>query len=220
MKITKFTLLFFAIVSIAIAAGCAQTGGSNVNTTTQAVATPEPTPDKDAIVAEITRMEKDWPRILKEKDGAAVRRMEADDVILLAYNGMLGSKEQDIKDIEAGNLTFESWEVSEVNVKVIDKDAAVASLLMTITGASFKIDESHSENISGHYRALDTFARRNGQWQVVASSIVKLNKEAEQALNAAAMPSPASASTPMTKSSPATRPATPRRSPPPPPANQ
>ena len=220
MKITQFTLWFVAIVLVAVAAGCAQTGGSNVNTTTVSVGTPEPTPDKDAIVAEITRMEKDWPRILREKDGAAVRRMEADDVILLAYTGMLGSKEQDVKDIEAGNLTFDSWDVSEINVKVIDKDAAVASLLMTITNAKFKIDESHSENISGHYRALDTFARRNGQWQVVASSIVKLTKEAEQALSPTATPTPATTSTPITKSSPAARPAVTRRPPPTPPANQ
>jgi len=215
MKITKFGVLLIGVL-VAVTAGCTQSQKANVNTTSENVATPEPTPDKDAIVAEITRIEKDWPRILKEKDGAAVRRIEADDVILLAYNGMLGSKEQDIKDIEAGNLTFESWEVSEVNVKVVNKDAAVASLLMTITGAKFKVDESHSEDISGHYRAVDTFARRNGQWQVVASSLVKLTKEAEQALSPTATPTPAS--TPLTKSSPAARPAASRR--PLPPANQ
>ncbi|HEV8139156.1 MAG TPA: nuclear transport factor 2 family protein [Pyrinomonadaceae bacterium] len=219
MKITKFTLLFLAIVSLAVAAACTQPGTSNINTTSQTVATPEPTPDKDAIVAEITRMEKDWPRILREKDGAAVRRMEADDVILLAYTGMLGSKEQDVKDIEAGNLTFDSWDVSELNVKVIDNDAAVASLLMTIKNAKYT-DGSHTEDFSGHYRALDTFARRNGQWQVVASSVVKLTRNAEQSLAATAMPSPAASSTPTTKSSPATKPAATRRPTPPPPANQ
>jgi hypothetical protein len=101
MKVTKFTLWFVAIVSITAAAGCTQPKSSDVNTTTQTLATPEPTPDKDAIVAEITRMENDWPRIWKEKDGAAVRRIEADDIILLSFSGMLGSKEQDIKDVGA-----------------------------------------------------------------------------------------------------------------------
>ena len=222
MKITKLMLLFLAIFSIGLAGGCSQTQSGNVNTTSQAVATPEPTPDKDAIAAEITRMEKDWPRILKEKDGAAVRRMEADDVVLLNFIGMLGSKEQDIKDIEAGNLTFDSWDISEINVKVIDKDAAVASLLMTIKNAKYK-DGSNSEDISGHYRALDTFARRNGQWQVVASSVVKLTREAEQALTATANPSPAAATSPVTKASPAAKPAATatRRTPAPsPPTNQ
>ena len=216
MKITKLTFLFLAIVSMGVAAGCSQSG----NTTSQVAATPEPTPDKNAIVAEITRMEKDWPRIWKEKDGAAIRRVEADDIILLSFSGMLGSKEQDVKDAEAGNMKFESWDVSEINVKVIDNDAAVASLLMTLKNGSFKIDESHSENISGHYRALDTFTRRNGQWQVVASSVVKLTKEAEAALTVAATPTPTSSATPMTKASPKAKPAATRKPAPSPPANQ
>lgn len=218
MKITNFMLSLVAMVSIALAAGCTQPR-SDVNTTGQTVATPEPTPDKEAIAAEITRIEKDWPRIMKEKDGASVRRIEADDIILLTFTGMLSSKEQDVKDAEAGNMTFDSWDVSEINVKVIDKDAAVASLLMTLTKAKFKIDESHSEEISGHYRALDTFARRNGQWQVVASSIVKLDRNAEQSLAATPVASPASSSTQTTKPSPP-KPAATRRPPTPPPSNQ
>jgi len=215
MKITKLVLLFITVIGIALTTGCTQTPNANSGTTTQNVATPEPTPDKAAIVAEITRMENDWPRILREKDGAAVRRMEADDIILLNFIGMLGSKEQDIKDIEAGNMTFDSWEVSELNVKVIDSDAAVASLLMTITNAKYT-DGTHTDNLSGHYRAVDTFARRNGHWQVVASSVVRLTKEAEQSLSPTATPTPAS--TPTTKSSPA-RPAATRRPPPLPPTN-
>ena len=219
MKTTKLVLLFVAVIGIALTTGCTQTPNANSGTTTQNVATPEPTPDKAAIAAEITRIENDWPRILREKDGATVRRIEADDIILLSFTGMLGSKEQDIKDIEAGHMTFDSWDVSELNVKVIDSDAAVASLLMTIKNAKFT-DGTHTEDISGHYRALDTFARRNGQWQVVASSVVKLTREAEQALTATATPSPAPSSTPITKSSPAAKPAPTRRPPPPPPANQ
>jgi len=221
MKVTKFTLWFVAIVSITAAAGCTQPKSSDVNTTTQTLATPEPTPDKDAIVAEITRMENDWPRIWKEKDGAAVRRIEADDIILLSFSGMLGSKEQDIKDVGAGNLTFESWDVSEINVKIIDNDAAVAGILMTLTKAKYS-DGANTEDVSGHYRALDTFARRNGQWQVVASSVVKLSRDAEQSLAATKIPSPAPSNTPMIKSSPAATPKPPatRRPPSPPPANQ
>ena len=220
MKHTKLALLSVAVISLALSAACTQTRNTNTGTANQNTATPEPTPDKDAIVAEITRLEKDWPRIWKEKDGAAVRRVEADDVILLSFTGMLGSKEQDVKDAEAGNTTFESWDVSELNVKVIDSNAAVASLLMTLKNAKYKLDESHSEDISGHYRALDTFARRNGQWQVVASTVVKLTPDAERALLPAAMASPVS-STPALKASPPARPpATRKAAPPPSPPNQ
>lgn len=223
------TLLFIAIISVALTAACTQTQKTNTNATSETIATPAPTPDKETIAAEITRMEKDWPRIMKEKDGATVRRIEADDIILLSFTGVLSSKEQDIKDAEAGNMTFDAWDVSEISVKVIDNDAAVASVLMSLSNAKFKIDESHSENISGHYRALDTFARRNGQWQVVASSVVKLSPEAESALTATASPTPPASTTPANKPSPATkpspklspvRPQIPHKMPSPPPANQ
>jgi ketosteroid isomerase-like protein len=218
MKNTTLTLISAVIITLGITAACTQPQNANTNVATQNVATPEPTPDRDAIVAEITRIEKDWPRIMKEKDGAAVRRLEADDIILLSYEGGLGSKEQDIKDIEAGDLTFDSWDLSELSVKVIDNDAAVASFLMTIKNAKYK----DGSNISGYYRAVDTFARRNGQWQIVASTVVKLSPAAERSLTATASPTPPESSTPTPRSSPSPRPrpAATRRPPSPPPANQ
>ena len=97
--------------------GCSTPKNTNTAPTTN-MATPEATPDTAAIVAEVTRIEKDWPRILKERDGATARRIEADDILLVYPDGSTGGKEQDIKDIEAGNLTFESWELSDINVKV------------------------------------------------------------------------------------------------------
>ena len=114
-----------------------------------------------------------------------------------------------MKDVEAGNLTFETWEISELQVKPLGNDAAVATLLITVKNGKYKVAENRSQDISGRYRAMDTFARRNGQWQIVASSLVKLTPDAERELAAAASASP--------KASPAPK-ASPTRRPPPPPA--
>src|SRR5712692_7160540 len=43
--------------------GCASP--QNTNTNTVSMATPEPTPDRAAIEAELTKIENDWPRIIK-----------------------------------------------------------------------------------------------------------------------------------------------------------
>ncbi len=102
-----------AMISIAIGAfasfqvGCSNSPTANSNTI--AVATPEPTPDKAAVTAELTKIENDWPRIIKERDGAAVRRVEADDIVIIYPDGGTGNKEQDAKDIESGSLTADSW---------------------------------------------------------------------------------------------------------------
>src|SRR5947208_3780442 len=87
--------------------------------------TSEPTPDKAAIEAQLKALEYDWPRIVKERDGAAVRKLESDDIILVYPDGADGNKEADIKDIEAGELSNEPQEVVEVTVNVLDNDAAV-----------------------------------------------------------------------------------------------
>src|SRR6266436_7075890 len=116
--------LSIAVLSMATALmvvaqfGCASP--QNTNTNTVRVATAEPTPDKAAIEAELIRIENDWPRIIKEHDAATVRRIEADDVSIIYPDGSTGNKEQDAKDIEAGTVTADSWEISDIKVNVLD----------------------------------------------------------------------------------------------------
>ena len=205
MKNTKLivTVAAFAVVTF----GCANP--QNTNTSTAPAATPEATPDRAAISAELTRIENDWPRILRDRDGAAVRRFEADDVVIVYPDGSLGGKEQDVKDIEAGNITYEQWAISDVNVKVLDADSAVVSVLINVTKGKYKLPNGQQSDISGSYRSVDTFARRNGQWQLVGSATVP-------AKGATANPSPSvAAASPM--SSPPAKPSPTRRPPPPPP---
>ncbi len=213
MKNKTLTLVFIAIVTVTLTAACTPTQNANTGTN-QNMATPEPTPDKAAIVTEITRIENDWPRIIKDRDAAAIRKIEADDAVIVYPDGSLGGKEQDIKDMEAGNLSYESWDISELNVKVLDADSAVATLRLDVKNGKYKLPNGKEQNISGTYRSIDTFARRNGQWQIVASATTPV-----QAPAAAASPMPsASVSAPTPKSSPVARPT--RKVPPPPPANQ
>lgn len=221
MKMSKSIAVLLAGIALAVMTTACKPA-ENPNTTTTTTATPAATPDTAAIVAEITRLENDWPRIIRERDAAALRRFEADDVILLYFNGTRGTKEIDLKDTEAGSLTFDAWEISELQVKPLGNDAAVATLLITVKNGKYKVAENRTQDISGHYRALDTFARRNGQWQIVASSLVKLSPEAERELAAAASASPtaspATTASPTTKAPSAPKAAPTRRTPPPMPA--
>src|SRR6266850_1055802 len=133
----------FSVVVLAMATallafsqfGCASPQNTNTSTVT---ATPEPTPDKTAIEAELTKIENDWPRIIKERDGATVRRIEADDVVIVYPDGSM-----------------------------VNKDSAVVTLRYTVKNAKIKSPDGKSLDVSGQYLSLDTFARRNGQWQFV-----------------------------------------------------
>jgi len=213
MKITTLTFFCIAIVTLGLTIACTPSPNANSNVASQNMATPEPTPDKQAIAAEITRIENDWPRIIKDRDGAAVRKIEADDVVIVYPDGSSGGKDQDIKDMEAGNLTYEGWDISELSIKVLNADSAVATMRIDVKNGKYKMPNGKEQNISGTYRSIDTFARRNGQWQIVASATTPV-----QAPAAAASPTPATASTPAAKASPPKPSAT--RRPPLPPVNQ
>src|SRR6266568_5928508 len=192
----------FALVLVTAIAGLLQFGCANpqpTNTSTNAnMAVAEATPDKAAIEAEITRIENDWPRIIKEHDAATVRRIEADDEVIVYPDGTPGGKDQDLKDIESGALSADSWEVSEIAIKVLDKDSAIATVRSVVKGGKYKTPDGKTNDMSGEYRSVDTFVRRNEQWQLIASATVPVPKNAP----AAAMTSPTPKSSPSMKPSP------------------
>lgn len=174
--------------------GC--TAPQNSNTSTVSTATPEPTPDKAAIEAALIKIENDWPRIIKEHDAAAVRRIEADDAVFIYPDGSLGDKAQDIKDMEAGSLSADSWEVADLKVNVLSNDEAVVSGRSIVKGGKYKSPDGKIQDISGEYRWVDTYARRNGQWQIVAGATTPVMKGAMAAASPSPKASPAAYATP------------------------
>lgn len=179
--------------------GC--TSPQPTTSTNTNMATPAPTPDKAAIETELLRIENDFARVLKERDGEAIRRVEADDIVEIIPDGSTSTKAQDIADIQAGNLSVDSWEVVEAKVTVLDSDAAFVSGRTVIKGGKAKGPDGKSMDISGEYRFLDTFARRDGQWKLVATAIVKI----QQPATASTKPSPSPSASPAMKASPAAK---------------
>src|SRR5712671_6923338 len=108
------SVVTFSLVAVLLAFaqfGCAApqpTVSTNTN-----MAIPAPTPDKAAIETELKKIENDWPRVLKEHDADAIRRVEADDLVEIVPDGSTTTKAQDVIDIQAGNLTADSWDVVE-----------------------------------------------------------------------------------------------------------
>jgi len=206
------TLVLVTVIAGLLQLGCANPQPTNTSTNAN-MAVAEATPDKAAIEAEITRIENDWPRIVKEHDAAAVRRFEADDAVFVYPDGSLGGKDQDIKDIGSGALSADSWEVSEVAIKVLDKDSAIATVRSVVKGGKYKTPDGKTNDMSGEYRSVDTFVRRNEQWQLISYAMVQVRGP-----SSAAMTSPTPKASPSMKPSPTakTSPAMKTMSPPPP----
>lgn len=171
------------------------------------------TVDTAAIEAELLRIENDWPRIIKEKDVTAVGRVEADDVVIVYPDGNVGSKQQDLNDIGSGAFTADDIDLSDLKVKVLDSDAAVVTGQTEIKNGKYKMADGKVIDTSGRFRFVDTFARRNGEWKLVAAISTKIT--AMPAASASPAASPAMRATPAASpaASPAVRAPSPRSSP-------
>ncbi|HSP61427.1 MAG TPA: nuclear transport factor 2 family protein [Pyrinomonadaceae bacterium] len=186
--------------------GCA---GPQPTTSTNAnMATPAPTPDKGAIETELKKIENDWPRIMKEHDTSTVKRVEADDAVFVYPDGSIGDKTQDVKDMESGALSAESWEIADLKVNVLDNDTAVVSGRSIVKGGKYKMPDGKTQDISGEYRWIDTYARRNGQWQLVAgvSTPVMKGPATKPTPSLSPSPSPSTKASPAAKASPTVKP--------------
>lgn len=211
MKRRLFTVAILLVMALfaLVQVGC--TNPQDNSNAPANVATPEATPDTAAIEKELLRVENDWPRVMKERDGQAVRRVDADDAYLLGFDGSMATKEEDAKFIESGNLSTDSVEMGDLKVKVLDKDAAVVTGTITIKGGKIKA-QNKILDVSGQYRFVDTFARQNSEWKLVASSSVKVLAPAAPTASPTpkALPtpaaSPAAGVAPVPKPSPVVRP--------------
>src|ERR1043165_132433 len=192
--ITLSTLVSIIFISLTGCSNQPKPGGNS-----NGVAT-EPTPDKAAIEAQLKAMEYDWPRILKERDGAAVRKLEADDIVILSPDGSEGSKEGDIKDIESGQMADDPQEVADVTVNVLNNDTAVVRSRTTVKGDNHVLSDGKCQTIIHEFRTVDTFVRRNGQWQIVATATVPVRNPGP-AITPSASASPANGR-PTTRTSP------------------
>lgn len=211
MKLKGVLAVFCLGVSLVILSGCHRDSETNRSAQEANTDSGKETVDTAPIQAELMRIENDWPRILKQKDIAAVQRVEADDVIIVYPDGALGDKAQDIKDIGSGALTAESWEVTDLKVNVLNKDSAVATGRIIVKNGKYKAPDGKSIEISGQYRFIDTFARRNGEWKLVAGASVPVRQpgpSASPTTNAspAVKTSPATVASPGSQASPATKP--------------
>ena len=201
------TAIYLALVTVVSAiilgsAGC-QPAAPDTN---RNAATAEPTKEAfnpAAIETEVLKLDREWANVIKTRDVEAMRRIEADDVILTYPDGAVGTKADDIRDIESGNITAESFDILEAKVKVLDADAAVVTGRSVIKNGKYKRPDGKQINISGEYRFTDVFARRNGTWQVVASQATQIDPVAAAAAAAAASRSPKTSPSPTVSASPA-----------------
>ena len=121
----------------------------------------------NSVENQIKEREQGWAQATVKEGAAAVDQYEADDIFDTDPSGRVTDKAQDKTDLSSGDLKFQSIEVSDLKVHIYG-DTAVAAGTSTVKG-TYK-----GQDISGKYRFTDTWVKRHGKWQAVASQSTKI----------------------------------------------
>jgi len=116
---------------------------------------------------ELIKIEKDWGEAYLKKDVALLDRILADDYMQTDSEGNFITRAQDLADLKSGAYVETSGVQDNVKVRVYG-DAAV------VTGRSTVKAQYKGKDASGQFQWTDTFIRRDGRWQCVASHISRI----------------------------------------------
>ena len=100
-------------------------------------------------------------------DTATLDRLWADDHIFTNPLGVVQSKAQRLAEIKAGGRKLESFSVADVEVRAYG-DTAVVTSRATLKG------QRQGQDISGQYRGIDVYVKKQGRWQVVAAQATRI----------------------------------------------
>jgi ketosteroid isomerase-like protein len=115
----------------------------------------------------IRQIESDWGDAFLRRDMATLDRLMADEYILTDPLGNVRSKGESLAAIQTNEVSFESTESDNVNVR-INGDTAV------VTGRSTFRGRYKGWSMAGRYQYTDVLVRRSGSWRAVSSHITAL----------------------------------------------
>ncbi len=167
--------LVFVAIAIALAlSGCQRAADTNINPLVTNRNSIEPV-DTASVDAELLKLERAWAGANQKYDAATVRNILADDVVMIYPDGTTGTKNDELGMLESKSITLDAWDIADTKTTVIDHDAAFVTGRSTIKNGKLKDPKSGKTiDISGEYRFMDVYAKRNGKWMVVGSQATKI----------------------------------------------
>lgn len=123
--------------------------------------------DDAAVIAQLTKQAAQWDRDLVAKDRDGVARNMAADFEQIRGSGAIVDRATFIADVLADGFRMDPYVVEDFRVKRYG-DTALLYGRIRITG----VDQG--ERYTTHFRYIDTYVRRDGEWKVVSVQITPM----------------------------------------------
>ncbi len=118
----------------------------------------------------LKKLEADWTSAMLKKDFAFLSKIMSDDFTWVDSEGTVWSKAQAIAVLKSGEDVITSSVIRDLKVRVWGDTAVVIAI-------STNVETLKGKDVSGTYRFTDTWVKRAGSWQCVASHSSKIAKK-------------------------------------------
>ena len=118
---------------------------------------------------ELLKLQREWLDAYEKHDAAALERIEADDFTLTEADGKVTTKAEDVASVKNAKppQPDDSFDVEDVLVRLYS-DTAV------LIGRVILKYRNKGQMVAERYRYTDTYLKRRGRWQVVASQLTRI----------------------------------------------
>jgi uncharacterized protein (TIGR02246 family) len=120
-----------------------------------------------SVEQELKKLEKEIGHAWAKRDVASYDRILTDDYTWTDFDGIVWTKAQDLETLKSGEVVNTSYAVDDWKVRVYGDTAVV-------TGRTTVKETWKGKDVSGQYRYTDTWVKRAGRWQLVASHTSKI----------------------------------------------
>jgi ketosteroid isomerase-like protein len=127
--------------------------------------------DDKALLAELTAQADRWDKAIVRKDRAAVEANMAEDFRNIDGSGEVAGKAAFVDDLMSADLQIDPYTVEDFDVRVYG-DVALLSGRTRMTG------RYKGKPFTSHYRYIDIYVKRGGEWKVVSVQISRIPPEA------------------------------------------
>ena len=118
----------------------------------------------------LLQLERDWEQANAKNDSAALERILAPEFVATDSDGRLTTRAEGFARRKSGAVKYAAFTQDDYKVQVIGDTAIV-------TGRITMKAMRDGKDISGQERFTDTFVRRAGQWQAVATHSSRVAKQ-------------------------------------------
>ncbi len=124
-------------------------------------------PKTGSVEKELMDLEQAWGTAWLKADMAFLDRILSDEYIETDFEGVMRNKKQALDTLKSGESVLTSFVTDDMKVKVYGTTAVVTG--RNTSKLSFK-----GKDVSGVYRWTDTWVKKDGRWQCVASHSSKV----------------------------------------------